>query len=161
MPDTRTIAQMAAHGIPAVIQPAFIYGLGESYIVSLGEERAKGMVPARTYLDAGVPLAGSSDASVYDYNPFVGIWAAMARETAKGTPFDPAERLTREEAIRLYTTGAAYAIREEATRGSIAPGMLADFAVLDRDILTCPVDEIRTIRPTRTILGGADVFIPT
>ncbi len=158
MPDARTIANMAAHRIPAVIQPAFVYGLGDSFIASLGAARAARMVPARTYLDAGVPLAGSSDASVYDYNPFLGIWAAMARETAKGAQFDPAEALTREEAIRLYTTGAAYAIREEASRGSIEPGKLADFTVLDRDILSCPVEEIRAIRPLRTIVGGMDVY---
>lgn len=158
MPDERTIAQMAAHGIPAVIQPAFVFGLGDSYVASLGAERAAQMVPARTYLDAGVPLAGSSDASVYDYNPFVGIWAAMARETAKGAHFDPAEALTREEAIRLYTTGAAYAMREEHSRGSIEAGKLADFTVLDRDIISCPVADIRAIRPVRTIVGGVDVF---
>jgi predicted amidohydrolase YtcJ len=158
MPDARTVARMAAHGIPAVIQPAFVYGLGESFIVSLGAERATRMVPARTCLDAGVPLAGSSDASVYDYNPFVGIWAAMARETAKGTRFDPAESLTRDEAIRLYTTGAAYAMREEASRGSIEVSKLADLTVLDRDILSCHVEEIRTIRPRRTIVGGVDVY---
>ena len=115
MPDDETIAKMAAYGIPAVIQPGFLYGLGESFIVSLGMERAGGMVPARRYLDAGVPLAGSSDSSVADYNPFVGIWSAIARETAAGTVSIQSEALTREEAIRLYTTGAAYAIREEAS----------------------------------------------
>ncbi len=158
MPRAETVAKMAAYGIPAVIQPAFLYGLGESFIASLGRERAARMNPARTYLDAGVPLAGSSDSSVYEYNPFLGIWAAMARETAKGKRFDAAEALTRVEAIRLYTTGAAHAIREEATRGTIASGKLADFVVLDRDILTCPIAEIRALHPLRTILGGVDVF---
>jgi predicted amidohydrolase YtcJ len=158
MPDDETIAKMAAYGIPAVIQPGFLYGLGESFIASLGMERARGMVPARRYLNAGVPLAGSSDSSVADYNPFVGIWSAVARETAASTILDQAETLTRTEAIRLYTTGAAYAIREEASRGEIAVGMLADFVVLDRDILTCSIDQIRATLPVRTILGGTDVF---
>jgi len=159
MPDSETVAKMAAYGIPAVIQPGFLHGLGESYIVSLGIERARMMIPARRYLDAGVPLAGSSDAPVADYNPFVGIWAAVARRTAAGTDLDPSQALTREEAIRLYTTGAAHAIREGATRGTIQRGKLADFAVLDRDILACPTDEIRAILPRRTIVGGADVFV--
>ena len=158
MPDDETVAKMAAYGIPAVIQPGFLYGLGESFIASLGRERAGGMVPALRYLDAGVPLAGSSDSSVVDYNPFVGIWSAIARETAAGTMLDQSEALSRQEGIRLYTTGAAHALREEASRGAIAVGMLADFVVLDRDILTCPTDEIRAITPTRTILGGKDVF---
>jgi predicted amidohydrolase YtcJ len=158
MPDDETVAKMAAYGIPAVVQPGFLYGLGESFIASLGRERASRMAPARRYLDAGVPLAGSSDSSVADYNPFVGIWSAVARQTAAGTVLDQSEALTRAQAIRLYTTGGAHAIREEASRGAIAVGMLADFIVLDRDILTCPADEIRAITPTRTILGGKDVF---
>lgn len=157
MPNDETVAKMAAYGIPAVIQPGFLHGLGESYIASLGMERAGAMIPARRYLDAGVPLAGSSDSPVADYNPFVGIWAAIARQTAAGTIFDPSQSLAREEAIRLYTTGAAFAIREESTRGMIAPGMLADLVALDRDILTCPTDDIRAITPHRTIVGGADV----
>ncbi|HEY8309384.1 MAG TPA: amidohydrolase family protein, partial [Gemmatimonadaceae bacterium] len=159
MPDDETIAKMAAYGIPAVIQPGFLYALGESFVTSLGMERARAMIPARRYRNAGVPLAGSSDSPVADYNPFVGIWAAMARQTAGGTDLDQTQSLTREEAIRLYTTGAAFAIREEATRGVIAPGMLADFVVLDRDILTCPTDDIRAITPRRTIVGGVDVFV--
>jgi predicted amidohydrolase YtcJ len=158
MPDDETVAKMAAYGIPAVVQPGFLYGLGESFIASLGRERASRMAPARRYLDAGVPLAGSSDSSVADYNPFVGIWSAVARQTAAGTVLDQSEALTRAQAIRLYTTGGAHAIREEASRGAIAVGMLADFIVLDRDILTCPAAEIRAITPTRTILGGKDVF---
>lgn len=158
MPDDETVAKMAAYGIPAVIQPGFLHGLGESFIASLGTERASGMVPARRYLDAGVPLAGSSDSSVADYNPFVGIWSAIARETAAGTTLGLSEALTREEAIRLYTSGGAHAIREEASRGTIAVGNLADFVVLDRDILACPTDEVRAITPVRTIVAGRDVF---
>ncbi|MDQ6602648.1 MAG: amidohydrolase [Chloroflexota bacterium] len=159
VPDDETVTKMAAYGIPAVIQPGFLHGLGESYIASLGIERARMMIPARRYLDAGVPLAGSSDAPVADYNPFIGIWAAVARQTAAGRDLDAAHSLTREEAIRLYTTGAAHAIREEATRGTIEPGKLADFVVLDRDILMCPTDQIRAITPRKTIVGGTDVFV--
>ncbi len=159
MPDDETMTKMAAYGIPAVIQPGFLYGLGESFVISLGMERARTMIPARRYLDAGVPLAGSSDSPVANYNPFVGIWAAIARQTAAGTELGASQSLTREEAIRLYTTGAAQAIREEDTRGVIEPGKLADFVILDRDILACPTDEIRAITPQKTIVGGADVFV--
>lgn len=159
MPDAGTVAKMAAYGIPAVIQPGFLSGLGDSFIASVGLERARRMVPARTYLEAGVPLAGSSDSPVADYNPFIGIWAAIARTTAQGAIFDADESLTRDEALRLYTSGGAYAIREETRRGSIAVGKVADFVVLDRDILSCSIDEIRTIKPVRTIVSGADVFV--
>jgi len=157
MPDDDTLAKMAAYGIPAVIQPGFLYSLGESFVTSLGMERARAMIPACRYLTAGVPLAGSSDSPVADYNPFVGIWAAIARQTAAETDLDESQSLTREEAIRLYTTGGAFAIREERTRGTIASGMLADFVVLNRDILACPTNDIRAIAPRRTIVGGVDM----
>jgi predicted amidohydrolase YtcJ len=69
-----------------------------------------------------------------------------------------AERRTRAEAIRLYTSGAAYAMRREASWGSLEAGKWADFVVLDRDILGCHEDEMKGIRPVRTFLGGVEVY---
>ncbi len=158
MPDDETLRKMAAYGIPAVIQPGFIHGLGESFIASLGMARARAMIPARRYLDAGVPLAGSSDSSVADYNPFVGIWAAIARRDRRRDRLrsrgstdprrgDPA--LYDRRGIRPPRGG---------DRGTIAAGKLADFVILGRDPLRCPEAELRAIRPHRTILGGQDVY---
>lgn len=107
LPAGETLTLMAEHRIPAITNPPFIYYLGESYITNLGRERATRMKPHRRYLDAGVPLAGSSDSPVVDYNPFVGLYAGVARRTHQGTPFTPVDRLTREEALRLYTSSAA------------------------------------------------------
>ena len=109
---------------------------------------------ARSRKDAGIALAGSSDSTVSDYNPFVGIWTMVARQTLTGRVLGAAERLTRAEAIRLYTGGAAYAMRREAVWGALEPGKWADLVVLDRDILACPEGEIKAIRPLRTFLGG-------
>ncbi|HET8630096.1 MAG TPA: amidohydrolase [Thermomicrobiales bacterium] len=158
LPTPGTLDLMARHRIPAILNPPFLYYMGDSFVASLGAARADRMKPARTYLDAGVPLAGSSDSTVSDYNPFVGIATMVLRRTLTGHALDQGERLSREEAIRLYTSGAAYALRRERAWGSLEPGKWADFVVLDRDILTCPDEEIAAIRPLRTVLGGATVY---
>jgi predicted amidohydrolase YtcJ len=158
LPTPHTLALMARHRIPAILNPPFLYYMGDSFVASLGAARADRMKPARTYLDAGVPLAGSSDSTVSDYNPFVGIATMILRRTLTGHALDQGERLTREEAIRLYTSGAAYALRRERDWGSLEPGKWADFVVLDRDILACPAEELAAIRPLRTVLGGATVY---
>ncbi len=78
----------------------------------------------------------------------------LTRRTTEGKVFYPQERITREQAIRAYTNGAAYIQFSEKVRGSIEPGKLADFVVIDRDLLACPEDEIRAIRPLATAVEG-------
>jgi predicted amidohydrolase YtcJ len=158
LPTPGTLALMARHDIPAIINPPFLHYMGESFVASLGAARAARMKPARDYLAAGITLAGSSDSSVSDYNPFVGIWTLVARRTLADRVLGPEQRLTRAEAIRLYTSGAAHALRKEAVWGSLEPGKWADLTILDRDILTCPEDAIRETRPIVTFLGGEVTF---
>jgi predicted amidohydrolase YtcJ len=88
------------------------------------------------------------------YNPFLGMWIAVTRKTAQSQVIHPEERLTREEALKMYTTWAAYLQHSEKDRGSIELGKLGDFVVLDRDYLTCPEDDIRRIEPVMTIVSG-------
>jgi len=116
----------------------------------------------RSYLDAGVIVAGGSDHMVgYDknnavnpYNPFLGMWIAVARKTIRGNVLHPDERLTREEALKMYTISAAYLQFAEKSRGSIETAKLADMVVIDRDYLTCDEDRIKDIEPVMTIVGG-------
>ncbi|HZS86321.1 MAG TPA: amidohydrolase [Chloroflexota bacterium] len=158
LPSPRTLHLMARHRIPALVNPPFLYYMGDSFVAALGEERAGRMKPARTYLDAGVPLAGSSDSTVSDYNPFVGIATMIRRRTISGHLLDQNERLGRQEAIRLYTGGGAYALRRERHWGCLEPGRWADLVVLDRDIVACPEEEIMAIKPVRTVLAGETVY---
>jgi hypothetical protein len=74
------------------------------------------------------------------------------------TPLHPEQDLTREQAIRFYTINNAFLTFEEAHKGSIEPDKLADFVVLDRDILTCPVGDIKDITVEATYLGGSKVY---
>ena len=153
-PVFRLLGQDARHRIGAVTSNPFLVALAESWVTSLGEERVRRAMPMRTYLDHGVPLAGSSDTPVADHDPWVGIHAACARRTEHGRELDPAERLTAEEAIRSYTRGGAWIIGRDDELGSLEPGKLADLVILADDPLALPVDELRHVVPEAVMVGG-------
>lgn len=119
-------------------------------------------IPLRSYVDAGVIVAGGSDhmighdrnRAVNPYNPFHGMWVAVARKTVQGTVITPEERLRRDEALRMYTDWAAYMQFAETKKGRIEPGLYADLVIIDRDYLTCPEDDIKDIQIVATILNG-------
>jgi hypothetical protein len=91
--------------------------------------------------------------------PFPSLWASIARRTeVKGTQMGTQQSITREEAIRLYTINGAYHTFEEDLKGSIEPGKLADMIIIDRDILACPLDDIKDTEVLRTLLGGKTVY---
>nr|MBA2596893.1 amidohydrolase [Chloroflexia bacterium] len=158
-PTPAALEAMAEAGISAVVSSPFLTNLGEGFVNSVGPERASRAMPMRTYLDAGVPLAGSSDSYITDFNPWVGIHAAVNRTTATGRDLGQAtEALTPVEALRSYTLGGAYVTGREDRQGSIAPGKLADLVVLDRDPLAIPSAELDQVKPTATMLGGEWVY---
>jgi predicted amidohydrolase YtcJ len=157
-PTATALDLMARHKIPAVVSNPFLANLGESFVLSVGEERAAKAMPMRTYLDAGVPLAGSSDSSVSDYNPWVGMAAATARTTVTGRVLGVDERITSREALRSYTIGGAYVTGLERIKGSIEPGKLADLVLVPHDPLRVDADTLGTMRPLATMLGGRWVF---
>jgi hypothetical protein len=86
------------------------------------------------------------------------MWTAITRRTERGDVLVPEEALTREQAIRLYTINNAYLHHEEREKGSLEAGKLADFILVDRDPMTCPVDEIRRVRVLFTVVGGRVVY---
>jgi predicted amidohydrolase YtcJ len=97
--------------------------------------------------------------SVNPYNPFLGMWITLARQPRRGgEPLHPEQKLTRSEALRLYTIQNAWLTFEERLKGSLEPGKFADFILLDRDILTCPEEQIAEIQVRRTWVGGEVVF---
>jgi hypothetical protein len=157
LPTPDTLERMARHRIPAVISTPFIRSLGESFVQSLGEARAARIMPFRTYLEAGVPLAGSSDSTVADFNPWVGMATALTRETVTGRVLGADQVLSPEEALALYTTGAAFAMGREDELGRLAPGYRADLVVLDRDPFAGAVDPeaLMATAPVRVMLDGA------
>jgi len=129
----------------------------------VGPERIKGAYAWRRLIDAGVKLAGGSDAPVETESPVAGLYAAVTREDPEGHPpggWRPQERLTRPEALALYTSDAAFAAFEESWRGRIAPGMAGDLTVLSGDPMTAAEPEIQEIPVYMTVVGGRVSYGP-
>jgi predicted amidohydrolase YtcJ len=147
------IERFAELGVSAAVQPLFLRSehgwLGDR----LGPERLTGVYPFRSLLDAGVVVAGSSDAPIEEPDALAGIHAAVDRFGVA-----PEQALTVEEALRLYTADAARAQRREHETGTIAEGMRADLVVLSRDPRAVTVDAVLGLTVERTIVGGRVVF---
>lgn len=130
----------------------------------LSAERRAHYNPIRGFLDHGIPVVGGSDYNgprVGDpdpNNPMRAIYFYVTRRSTSGEVATPAEKVSREEALRIFTVYPAYATFQEAQRGSIAPGMLADFVILDRDLLTVPENQILDTRALATFVGGRKVY---
>ena len=118
------------------------------------------MTRLRTLVDSGVPLAMTTDAfRASTFNPWIGIsWMTTGKSVSGSRILAPDNVLTRAEALALFTTGAAWFVQQEDEMGKIAPGHLADFALLDKDYFTIPEDQIKTISSVLTVVDGRVVF---
>jgi predicted amidohydrolase YtcJ len=125
----------------------------------LGPERAAHSYAWAEFLSKGVALAFGTDYPVEPITPFRGLYAAVTRQSEDGKKrYYPEQRLTIDQAIAAYTVGSAYAEFAEKEKGSLQPGMLADFVVLDRDITSIPAEKILDTKVLRTVVGGKTVY---
>jgi hypothetical protein len=127
----------------------------------LGEERVRGAYAWRTLLNTGVVIPNGSDFPVEAVNPLISFHAFVTRQDASNYPaagWYPAQRTTRQEALLSMTLWPAFAAFMEAESGSLSPGKFADFVVLDRDIMTCPAEDILKTGVVMTVLGGRVVY---
>jgi predicted amidohydrolase YtcJ/erythromycin esterase-like protein len=162
--DAAVAARMARLGIIAEVQPYHAIDDMRWMEERIGE-RARWAYAFRTLHDAGVRLSFGSDwpgtnASWYPANPLLGIYAAVTRQTVDGDPaggWFPAERIDVETALRAYTVNNAWAAGEESVKGRIAPGLLADIAVLDRSPFDVPPGGLKDIAVLLTVVGGSIV----
>lgn len=148
--------RMKSLGVVAVLQPDFAYSLGEHMREALNDDQLQDILPFRRLMDAGVPVAIGADG--LPENPFYAIYAAVARVTEAGNRLAPQEGVSVMDALRAYTRGSAYALFEEHRRGAIEAGKIADLIVLDRDILTVPVEQIKDTQVLLTVKSGRVVF---
>ncbi|MDR2946105.1 MAG: amidohydrolase [Candidatus Adiutrix sp.] len=129
----------------------------------LGPEVAKRAYNWRDFFKRGGVVINGSDGPVESVNPFEGMYAAVTRQNLAGRPtggWKPEHRLSRWEALASYTLWSAWSEFGEARKGSLTPGKLADFVVLDRDLMACPESEIKAVKALMTFLGGALVTEP-
>ena len=151
-------ARMKANGIIPVPQPVFMYEFGDLYVKNLGLERSEAAYPMKTWLDEGHHPAASSDSPVSSVDPFINLFTMLTRKTNKGTVLGAGEALTAEEAVHCYTWCGAYSQFAEDRRGTLEVGMLADVAVLSRDVFAISPEEVLTTEADLTLRGGAVIF---
>jgi predicted amidohydrolase YtcJ len=154
------IPRFAKLGVIASMQPTHATSDMNMAEDRVGPQRIKGAYAWRTLLNSGARLAFGSDFPVELPNPFLGLYAAVTRQDRDGHPpggWLPDQKLTREEALRLFTIDAAYAARMEQHVGSLEPGKWADFIVLDRDYFKVPESEIDDIAVAATYVAGVKI----
>ena len=153
------IGLAARYGIGASMQPILKWHFSDQVDRLLGVELSARQFPLRELLDAGVHVAGGSDAPVVEPDWLASVQAAVLRESkASGTVRGPEHRIRVGEALRMYTMGGAWQDHMEKQKGSIEPGKLADFCVLDEDILSIEPRSIKDISNVMTVVGGKIVY---
>ena len=153
------VPRYAKLGVIASVQPNHLLTDMNWAEERIGPERAKHSYPWADYVKNKVMLAFGTDYPVEPITPFRGMYAAVTRKNEAGTKtYFPEQKLTIDQAIAAYTTGAAYAEFEENTKGLLQPGMLADFVVLDRDLTKVPAEEILKTKVLRTVVGGKTIY---
>jgi hypothetical protein len=158
-PSPRALDQMAECRLGTVVQPTFIYWEGNAIFDDVGEDRALNWKPVRKYLDHDIVVMSSSDVpSTVSANPFVALYSLVTRKNNLGRKVAPQEAVTREEALRTYTTNGTWITREENIKGSIEAGKVADMVVLDRDYFSVSDEEIKDIQVEKTMVAGNIVW---
>jgi len=149
--NPKLIGRMKRLGLIASVQPHFV--VSDFWVKErVGVERARWVYPFKTLMEKGVVVASGSDCPVEPINPLLGVWAAVDRKSFA------AERLSVEEALRMYTVNAAYACFSEDLFGRIEVGMFADFVVLSDDLFNVSPEKIRDVRVEMTVVGGKIVY---
>jgi predicted amidohydrolase YtcJ len=156
--DREQARRLGDAGAIGVVQPTYITEIGDEW-EAMATPRRLESIPLRTLLRAGVVLAGSSDAPIVDYSPIRGMAAAITRRTQGGLVHQGEQSITRLEALRLWTTGAALAADLPGEIGVLRRGARADVVILSRNPLTTPTDQFASILVERTILGGRTVYV--
>jgi predicted amidohydrolase YtcJ len=148
------LLRMKELGVMAVIQPTFLYAYGDDYAAILGPERAGFLYRGRSFLGAGIRVAGSSDRPVADGAPLRAIAFMVDRTSCSGQVIGPGEELTVTEALEAYTVHAAWACGAEQWVGSITPGKQADFVVLADDPRQLDAKQLPEVDIRATVVGG-------
>ena len=155
------IPRFGRQHVIASVQPFHAIDDGRWAVNRIGPERLKGTYAFKSLLDAGARVSFGSDWPVAPFNPMTGIAAAVLRQTTDGANpngWMPEQRVTVEQALTAYTATNAYAAFQDDRLGVIAPGYIADFVVLDNDLLRMDPQKITDVKVLRTVVGGRERF---
>jgi predicted amidohydrolase YtcJ len=155
----KTLQRMKALGMGWTVQDAMYFG-GDQFLQQSGAEAARRVPPVNTATKVGVPVGAGTDAHrVASYNPFTALQWFLDGKTVSGVAIrGPEETPTRADALRFYTIGSAWFSNDEKKRGSLEPGKFADLAILSKDYLTVPLDQIGGLESLLTMVGGKIVY---
>jgi predicted amidohydrolase YtcJ len=157
-PSRENMALARELGVVAALQPSIQLRNGAGVFSRLGERGVRS-TPIRSWFDAGVTVAGGSDAPDFPFDPLHWMWQARTRMVdGLDAPLGPGEAVSAPESLAMATTHAAYASFAEDRRGSLRPGMLADWVALSADPSTCDPEALRGAKVLRTVVGGRTVF---
>jgi predicted amidohydrolase YtcJ len=164
--NEETARRAARLGAVVDTQPAWFYKDGDALLDALGQERMAGFIGVQTWRRAGVKVALNADhmqgfdpdTSLNPYNPFLAMQTAVTRKTESGRVIGPRQRVSREEALRMFTIDAAWLNFDEGRKGSIEVGKLADLAILTGNLLHVPEEQMHALRADVTIVGGRVVY---
>ncbi|MGM9922751.1 MAG: amidohydrolase [Bacillus sp. (in: firmicutes)] len=152
------LPDMAELQIMAVTNPSLVHEHGDRYLADVEQSEHSWLYLMNSLREAGIPLAAGSDAPVASFDPWAGIQAACTRTTNSGKYVNPAEKLSRYQALEMFTSSAARAAGWETKRGMIRPGLHADFLLVDRHPLFCPDKQLSRIQVCQTWIDGTLVF---
>jgi predicted amidohydrolase YtcJ len=155
--DGADLPRFAAAGVTASVQ--FSHAPSDRDLADRVWEGHRGAYAYRALLERGARLANGSDAPVEELDPLRGIAAGVTRTLDERPPWRPEQAVTVEQALRATCVEPAWLARDEHRRGTLAPGMLADLTVLDRDPFACPPEELRDIRVIATMVGGSFTYV--
>ncbi|SED47762.1 amidohydrolase [Rhodobacter sp. 24-YEA-8] len=150
-------ARLRDTGIHVMVQDQSVL-LGANKVKWWGRKRAEWSTPIRRMLDEGLLVGAGTDAPILPISPFICMWWMVTRKTLQGDCLGPDQAITISEALELYTVNNAKIMGVASERGAIIQGQLADMAVLDRNLLAIPEDEIRDTTVVMTVLGGRVVY---
>jgi len=147
------LARIKAAGVVPAPFYTYVYFHGNKW-VDYGEEKMRSMFAHRSFLDAGIPVAPASDYTPGPYEPMMALQSMVTRKDRQGRVWGANQRVSVSEAMRICTVHGAYASFEEDLKGSLTPGKLADFVILEQDPHAVDPERIVDIRVLRTVMGG-------
>lgn len=155
IPTLEAIQKMKELNVVVSMQPSALYTSGDFHIQLFGNERAQRLMPLKSFLDAGIPVALGTDwPTVVLLHPKYTLWSSITRKTLVGTLIAPEESITIQQALRMHTMGSAYAAFEEDVKGSIEEGKYADMTIWSDDLYTIPENEFPNLFVKAIIVAG-------